>query len=420
MSETAAPSKPSRLISLTAENFKRLRAVEIKFGKRKTEIVGGNEQGKTSVMDAIAVALGGTKYAPELPIRKGAKSAEIIVKTDELTITRRFTESGGSTITIVGADGARLNSPQTVLDRLVGGGLMFDPLAFARMKPAEQVSAIKTIAGLGEVFAKLDAERKRVSEERVIVGREVDRQRGAVQLMPIVESPDQPVSVMSLITQVESARDTIAENALERSQLAVARTELDSLAKQRDEIEQRITRGTTWVRENADRIMALVDPDTASIQTQIGQAEETNKKVEQKKRRADAVTALETAERTYKTHTRRIDAIDEEKAAALSKAQLPIPDLSFSDSELLLKGVPFADIGMSAQIKASVAIGLAQNPQLRVMLVRDASLLDDEGMKVLSELAEKHDAQVLVELVHGNKGEVGVEIVDGEVASVTE
>ena len=66
---------PVKIIELEAENIKRVKAVQIVPALNGLTIIGGdNNQGKTSVLDAIAWALGGDKYRPEAAQREGANT----------------------------------------------------------------------------------------------------------------------------------------------------------------------------------------------------------------------------------------------------------------------------------------------------------------------------------------------------------
>ena len=125
-----------KILKLTAENVKKLRAVEITPTGELVEITGKNGAGKTSVLDAIWWALAGTKHIQAVPIRTGATKARIRLDLGELIVERRFTPVG-STLTVEKADGARYTSPQGILDALLGA-LTFDPLAFVGQEPREQ------------------------------------------------------------------------------------------------------------------------------------------------------------------------------------------------------------------------------------------------------------------------------------------
>ena len=147
----------SKIIQLTAENVKRLHAVDITPQGNVVEITGKNGQGKSSVLDAIAMALGGGAEMPTLPIRKGEAKAKIVLDLGDLKVTRTVTESG-STLIVETPEGARFQSPQTILDKLTGK-ITFDPLAFIRLKRDEQGKILRDLVGLD--FTQADYDRRR-------------------------------------------------------------------------------------------------------------------------------------------------------------------------------------------------------------------------------------------------------------------
>src|SRR3990172_2313145 len=139
--------KPLRIVKLEAANVKRLTAVEITPDGSLIVVGGKNGAGKTSVLDSIAMALGGKDLVPELPLRRGADHGHVEVDLGDLVVRRTFTEKGGGTLTVGNKDGAIYKSPQKILDQLVGR-LSFDPLDFARMDPRQQRETLRSLVGL--------------------------------------------------------------------------------------------------------------------------------------------------------------------------------------------------------------------------------------------------------------------------------
>ena len=99
----------------------------------------------------------------------------------------------------------------------------------------------------------------------------------------------------------------------------------------------------------------------------------------------------------------------------ISKAAYPVAGLGFDQlGGVTFNGLPFSQASTAEQLRVSVAIGLALNPQLRVLLIRDGSLLDDDSMKMVAKMAAKADAQVWIERVEID-GQVSVVIEDGAI-----
>ena len=164
-----------RILKLVAENVKRLTAIEI-VPKDGAVVIGGpNEAGKTSVLDSIMMVLGGAGTHPPKPIREGAKKATIAVdigddKGVKLTVRKEIKAKGTVNLVVESADGKVQRSPQAMLDAIVGA-ISFDPLAFARMKPAAQIETLRALDPSLD-FSKMDERRGELYEERRVINRQ--------------------------------------------------------------------------------------------------------------------------------------------------------------------------------------------------------------------------------------------------------
>lgn len=419
-----------KIIQLKSENVKRLKAIEINPDESLVVIKGSNGQGKSSVLDSIEMALGGKRSIPSKPVRDGEEQATIAIDLGQLKVERTIKPDGSSTLKVTGQENARLASPQAVLDVLVGS-LSFDPLAFSRMKPTEQAETLRKIAGLD--FAELDAERARVYAERTEINRDVKRAQHALESVPAdPEAPAAEVSVSDLAADLGAAQ--AASDAATRHDRAVDTLWRDAanMGARIDALNAEIARAKTAITElEQQRSSAIADaskreqeaqtirgsmPDVAAIRERIANAESLNRRVrDQERRRALADEAKELADAS-EAKTSRIDEIDAEKARLVREAKMPLSGLGFDEHGVLLEGVPFSQASSAEQLRASAAIGLALNPRLRVMLIRDGSLLDEKSLRMLGEFAEQHGAQIWVERV-GDHDACGVLIEDGEVAS---
>lgn len=153
-----------KIIELNAENIKRLTAVEI-HPDETVQIIGGNNgQGKSSVLDAIWLALGGgaAKKSTARPIRDGEKKAKVTLDLGDLKVTRTWTSNDKSVLKVESVNGAQFKSPQAMLDKLVGK-FSFDPLAFTQLSAKEQRQQLINLVDLDVDVDTLDAEQIRVS-----------------------------------------------------------------------------------------------------------------------------------------------------------------------------------------------------------------------------------------------------------------
>lgn len=422
-----------KIISLTAENVKRLKAVEIRPDGAMVVIGGRNGQGKSSILDSIEMALGGKDRAPAVPIRRGESEASVVLELDELRVTRTFTAAGNSYLRVENKDGARFQSPQAILDKLVGT-LSFDPLEFSRMAPRDQLATLKGLVGLD--FSELDQKRAEIYRDRAEANKTARDLRGALSNMTFhSDTPLEEVSAKALMEELRAAREINQANQRQRSELEKRRQEVQAkqgrLAEVRNEIkaleqkirdlqslagqiEADIEAGIDAGKRFAEQVEALKDVDLAAIEARIAEADEINARVRENKAFADVDLKAEQAEAKAEALTREIEAIDQQKAGALAAAKFPIPGMSFDENGVLLNGLPFAQASSAEQLRASVAMGLALNPKLKVLLIRDGSLLDADSLRMVAEMAAEAEAQIWCERV-SEGDEVSVVIEDGMV-----
>lgn len=413
-----------RIIELRAENFKRLVAIHIKPTGPVTPITGKNGQGKTSVLDAIASALGGGAQSPEMPVRKGQAKARVTVDLGDIVVVRKWSEKGTTSLEVTTKDGAAYKSPQAVLDKLVGE-LSFDPLAFGRMKPAEQAATLARVAQID-----LDAHRTRralLFSDRATANKTVKELKAQVSGMPepAADLPEKEVSVAEIMEELKAAERAAkvrsqaeAEHKSALTDHALAQRRVEELAAQLELAKKALSPLLEEVHACA-RVLAETPrpPESGPIMARGREAEGINRQIRERDKRATKARDAEQLETLAQEITGKLDAHDAVLAAQLAEAKLPVPGLSLGEAGVLVAGIPFAQCSGAERLRVSVAIGLALNPKLRLMLIRDGSLLDDEGMRLLAELAEAADAQVLIERVDTGRGEVGVLIVDGHSVS---
>ena len=427
------------IVSLQSENVKRIKAIRIQPDGALVVISGDNGAGKTSVLDSIEYALGGEKSLPPEAIRRGEKGARVVIDLGDLVVTRKWTPKGTS-LTVAAKDGARYPSPQAILDKLVGS-LSFDPLAFAKMKPAAQLETLRRLVGLD--FTAAEAERKRLYDERTLVNRQADQAKARTAAMPQHDdAPAEPVSLSDLLAEQDGLnaklreRDALAAQANERTRereqalfnVATADdrvSEIDAkiadLQKKREAwaaAKQRAEQAAADAKDAQVQAQAAVDafaePDFADVRRRIGEVEQTNAKVRENADRAKAQREADEHKAKSDALTAKIDALDKAKAAAIAAAAFPVEGLSVGESGVTFADLPFEQASGAEQLRVSLAMGIALNPKLRVLLIRDGSLLDAESLAIVAEMAQAAGAQVWLERV--GKGAGGVVIEDGEVA----
>jgi ABC-type histidine transport system ATPase subunit len=412
-----------RIISLTAENVKRLKAVSITPDGDVVVIAGRNGQGKTSVLDSIWYALGGSPDKKETPrpIRDGEESASVTLDLGDLIVTRTW-KGDATTLKVGNKDGATYSSPQKMLDQLIGR-LSFDPLAFTQQDAKTQLATLLDLVELPFDPDELNAQRKTLYDNRTVVGRDLTTLSGQLAGLPVPseDTPTEEISAASILAEQSAHRDQLdnyrrTESALEGSQrdFNVAENLVVALEAQLAEAKADVLVCQADLTHAEDRLAEKTLPADIDFAAELAAVEETNRLV--RARNAYAETYEKAAGMTARVVelTAGIAALDKSKADALAAAKMPIDGLAFDEEGVTYNAIPFGQCSSAEQLRVSMAMAFAANPEIRIVLIRDGSLLDSEGMKLIAEMAAEQDAQVWIERVD-ESGEVGVVIEDGSV-----
>ena len=427
---------PLHIIELRAENVKRLRLVSIKPDGNLIIIGGDNGEGKSSLLDSIAMALGGKDQIPIEPVRRGAKKASVILDLGEIIVKRTFTSKGGTGLVVEKKDGSQLTSPQAVLDRLTTLRT-FDPLVFLRMGEnpegrRKQAATLQSVAQLD--FTKLNEKRAAAETKRTDANRQLKGEMARLEALPhYTDAPAEEVSVVKVSAEIEaaqnhnlgvkqiqdmtgiiSAKQAQAEaeslrqaHVIEalQAQLKVALKAEAAANTQKVELATEFSRATAAAKKAQETVI-----DIAPLREKIAEAETINRCVAANRQWTAASSTVRTLTAQADKLNVEIEDVDELKAIQLAQAKLPVPGLGFTDDGVTYKELPLEQASQAEQMRVSVAIAAALNPTLRVMLVRDGSLLDKKSLELLAKLAEEYDSQIWLESVsHGAECQVIME-----------
>lgn len=413
---TIERTKDMRILNLDIENIKRVKAVSIDHPSADVQVIGGrNAQGKTSVLDAIWLALGGaraSKASPN-PVHSGATFATIRVKLGEnqpeFVVERKFSKAGRSQLRVTSADGLRYDSPQKMLDTMIGNGnLAYDPISFLRQSPREQVETLLHTIDLGIDLDALDQKRNALFTERTAVNRAVRDSEG--QLKQIGDVADvkhagRPVdAIQADLKKVQSEQKTYDRVKEEERVLADRVSQLRSAL---NEAQSSLHEHEVWLKANTR-------PDDSKLFEELQSAQYAAANEERRRIRDDAEWLLSDRKRRAEELTDGINAIDAQKCDAIATAQMPIDGLSFTDDCVTYNGQPLAQCSGAEGIRVSLALAATQKSDIRVILIRDGSLLDEDSMSEVRRFAQEHDVQIWIERV-GSADEDALIIEDGEV-----
>ena len=417
-----------KILHLKTENVLNLKAIEITPEGNAVILTGPNGAGKSAVLDSIFYALTGKR--PEQLIRQGEKKAQVEVEMEDYIVKRVCTEKS-ERLEVLSKDGSIYKSPQAILNKLIGN-LSFDPLAFKLMEPRAQKELLSKLVGLD--FSTVDAERKDLYDKRTIVGRDVTRLESVLKTLPLPEAglPEKEISIseqIAVIDHLETVRkeyqayvDKVADidRRIQANWDEVARldNEIQRIkAKQTELIEAigTLTESKTALSEPAILKDGVIQEERKKLST----IEETNRKIRNAQSYKKAEADLKDVKIRYDVMTEAIQGIDNDKADRVKKAQYPIEGLSITDDGVSYTGIPFKQLSTGQAIRVSTAIAMALNPDLRVIMIRDASLLDTAGMEEVISLAKEKDYQLWLEKV-SDGGAPGIYIESGEIKEAVE
>jgi len=427
-----------KIVNFIAENIKRLVAVEISPTGNLVQITGKNGQGKSSVLDAIWWALASAKHIQAIPIREGATEARIRLDLGELIVTRKFRlQDDGSyttSLTVENAQGAKFPSPQSVLDGLLGA-LTFDPLAFARSDEKEKFKTLRKLLP-GIDFEAVETANKEDFDLRTDINRKEKEAAASAATIILPPGDIETVDEQALLSQLSSAGAHNEKIIKLRTGRTQAKEDMDRFRKEATEAAERaarlrveadaaekarldLTAQADALKEKLDTAKSLPEQiDTSAVATALENARKANSIVALRDRKRQFEDAAVELHKQSVNLTARINKRNSDTSAAIAAANLPVKGLTIVDGAVLLNEKPFDQASDAEQLRASLAIAMAMNPTLRVIRVRDGSLLDKDSLQIVREMCDAEDYQVWMECVD-TSGKVGFVLENGHVRAAS-
>ena len=422
-----------KILKLQAENFKKLSVVEITPKGNLIQITGKNMSGKSSVLDSIWATLAGKVAVPGKAIRKGQKKAHVKLDLGEVIVTRSFTQKD-SYLTVESAEGSRHKEPQQMLDDLLGE-FSFDPLRFSRQSNMAQYEAIREIANIDVDLDELDAANQADYERRTELNRQAKSFQAQAEGIELPDDlPGERIDTIALTDGLVKAGEHnayIEQQRRDRTELentisALKDEEVATLGKIK-ELEARIYEFHVNLQDNVkakrsecrmqlEKLegFALEPTSTAALREEMAAAEDINELIRERGQKNEALALALSADKAAKELTKKIDLRKNQKAEAIARADMPIKGMSLEEGRVVFNGIPFDQCSSAEQLRVSVAIAMAINPKLRVIRLEEGSLLDEDHLKIIAEMAQEKDYQVWIERVD-DSGKVGIVMEDGMV-----
>lgn len=396
-----------KITALEAENVKRIKAVALTPSPTGLTLVGGNNnQGKTSVLDALAWALGGERFRPTAAQRDGAVApAHLKVTLSNGVVVERKGKNASLTVT----DPTGRRSGQQLLNAFIEP-LALDLPRFMEASDKEKADILLRIIGVGTELHIKDMEIKSLYDKRTFTGQLAQQKKHfAEEMISYPEAPDEPVSASELIRQQQDILARNGENQRLRAQYAEleqqvqqcvdelkrTRERIATLQQLADELDAKHTKLFNQRETARKTVSQLQDESTAELEASIRDIEETNRKVRAnlEKSRAEDEAAQYASE--YDRLTESIQQKRADRMALLNGADLPLPGLSVEDGVLTYKGKHWRDMSGSDQLRVAAAIVRRLNPDCGFVLLDKLEQMDMTTLQEFSAWLEAEGLQAI-------------------------
>lgn len=402
-----------KINSLEIENTKRIKALALEPAENGLTVIGGkNGQGKTSVLDSIAWALGGDRYKPSSPKREGSViPPRLCVTLSNGLVVERSGDS--SRLKVTDTNGNR--GGQQILNAFIEQ-LALDLPKFMQSGNKEKADTLLKIIGVGDKLYELENEEAQLYNQRHALGQIADQKLKYAKEMPFYpDAPKEPVSVTELIIKQQEILARNGENRKKREQRDYLKREYENAMRLLEEASRRAEELKQEYEISLKTAEELVDESTAEIEASIAGIEKINIKVRANLDREKAEADAEEMKRDYEELTDKIESVRQAKKDLLDGAKLPLEGLSVENGELTYNGFKWDAMSSSEQLKVATAIVRKLNPDCGFVLVDKLEQMDAETMREFGIWLEKEGLQVIATRV-STGDECSVIIEDGMIS----
>ena len=408
-----------KINKLEIENVKRIKAVKIEPTSEGLTIIGGNNnQGKTSVLDSIAWALGGDRYRPSQAVRDGSVIPPNlhIVMSNGLVVERK---GKNSSLKVTDPEGHK--GGQQLLNDFVEQ-LAIDLPKFMEASGSEKARILLQIIGVGDRLMELDKSEQELYSQRLAVGRIADQKEKYAKEQPYYpEAPKELVSAADLIKQQQEILAQNGENQRKRDHannykqsVAFLSQEVEAMRAQLQKKEQELEDAKASLNTAMMSAQDLEDQSTAELEESIAYIEEINRKVRANLDKDKAEDDALDYRNQYAALTKRIGETRKAKTDLLQSAELPLPELSVKEGELIYKGQKWDNMSGSDRLKVSTAIVRKLNPKCGFVLLDKLEQMDMQTLNEFGQWLEQEGLQAIATRV-STGDECSIIIEDGYV-----
>ena len=385
------------------ENVKRIKAVQCEPTQNGITVIGGkNNQGKTSVLDSIAWALGGDRFRPSQAQREGSVIPPYIkIKLSNGIIVER--QGKNSSLKVIDPSGNK--GGQQLLNEFIESFALNLP-KFMEANAKERADILLRIIGVGDKLFELEKEENEIYNSRHAIGQiAAQKQKYADEMAHYDGVPDDLLSASDLIQEQQAILLRNAENKKKRERLSELREQKQRLQQALEECEKELKIAELSAAELEDR-------STAELEENIQKIDEINVKIRSNLDKERAEEEAHRYQEQYDELSIKLENIRSEKKKLLESADLPLPGLSVEDGEITLNGMKWDNMSGSDQLKAATAIIRRLNPKCGFVLVDKLEQMDLDTLCDFGHWLEREGLQVIATRV-STGDECSIVIEDG-------
>ncbi|TLQ08507.1 chromosome segregation protein SMC [Marinilactibacillus psychrotolerans] len=415
----------TKIAKLEIENVKRVKALKIEPTAKGLTIVGGkNGQGKTSVLDSIAWALGGERKRPSEPERQGSVNKPYLKVTmsNGLEVERK---GKNSDLKVIDPSGNKAG--QQLLNSFVEE-LAIDLPRFMDATNKDKADTLLRIIGVGEQLSLLEKDFNDVYNQRRTIGQiTTQKEKYAAELPYYPDVPEEFISAKNLIDQQQEILARNGENQRKRQQvsqyqaqyqreselIAAKKAEIERLQQELSNLEQTHLQTTNDLHTSQKTAEQLQDESTEELVQSIADIEEVNDKIRTNHSKDMAEEDARNYKKQYDQLTTKLDDTRKEKADLLDNADLPLPGLSVQEGELTFNGMKWDNMSGAEQLKVSTAIVRKLKPDCGFILIDKLEQMDLETLQEFGQWLELEDLQAIATRVSTGE-ECSIIIENGE------
>ncbi len=408
-----------KINSLELDDVKRIRAVKLEPSESGLTIIGGkNNQGKTSVLDSIAWALGGDKFRPSGAAREGsAVPPHLKVKLSNGIIVERCGKNSDLKVT----DESGKRGGQQLLNAFIST-FALDLPKFMESSSKDKAAVLLQIIGVGDKLAEYDTQENKLYNRRLEIGRIAEQKSKYAAELPEYEGvPKEPVSASELIHQQQEILARNGENQRKRDraeQLKAAHANITSrieiLRSQLSELETQQNSISEDLKIAEQSAAFLYDESTAELENNIRDIESINIKIRSNLDKEKAEMEAKQYKDEYDSLTGMIETVRADRRKLLDDAALPLPGLSVDNGELTYNGAKWDCMSGSEQLRVAAAIVRKLNPECGFVLMDKLEQMDIETLNEFGTWLEAEGLQAIATRV-STGDECSIIIEDGYV-----